>query len=292
MVGGRPQPGARRDLGRGNRRRQLQDAVEVRCAETGTPPPARRPPPTNSASISSLVNGTQYSVRVHAINATGDGAWSTIVTGTPNEPELTVTGIAGYSATLNMGNYGGTWHYKHTTPSNGTCSTAQTGKTATPSLNQNTNVHLLGVQRQHLHDAAGQRALIPQPSRASRTGINVQSGVNRSSKRAGTDCRALPNTDSSGSAAPRIGTTMARIWMNAATNKNAGREVRDCTLEQNQGRHIVENLASDVTCSVRVAGKNASGLRRVVGRANRDAERHDLDRQQHQGDDPDADGRQ
>ena len=50
-FGGRwPQPGACRHLGRGNRRRQLQDAVEVRQTRTGAAP-ARRPRPRTRASI-------------------------------------------------------------------------------------------------------------------------------------------------------------------------------------------------------------------------------------------------
>ena len=45
---------------------------------------------TTSATLSSLSNGHQYTVRVRASNAGGDGAWSDTATGTPTTARLTV----------------------------------------------------------------------------------------------------------------------------------------------------------------------------------------------------------
>ena len=227
--------------------------VQWKSGNQNWSPDRRALPQTNSHSIPSLVNGTQYSVRVHAINATGDGAWSTTATGTPNEPQLTVVNFT----TLNMANYGGTWYYKYTSPDGGTCSTGQTGKTATPSLSQNTNYTFAAYSNSTcttLLDAA--RSFLSLPGKVSWDAIRpgehiIEAGWHRLS-----------------------GITEYRFQWKCGTedwyddgaslnecrlNKNAGREVRDCSLKQNQSRHIAENLASDVPCSVRVAGKNTSG---------------------------------
>ena len=48
---------------------------------------------TASRTLSSLVNGTAYTLRVAAVNASGDGIWSDDATGTPTAPDLWVENI-------------------------------------------------------------------------------------------------------------------------------------------------------------------------------------------------------
>ena len=88
---------------------------------------------TTSKTLGSLTNATEYTVRVAAVNGTGDGAWSDDATGTPAGETLTVSEISATGATLTIANYGGDWYYKHTTPSSGQCSSKVSGLSATVS---------------------------------------------------------------------------------------------------------------------------------------------------------------
>ena len=99
---------------------------------------------TNSATISSLVNGTRYTIRVRSYKnihlRTRYGVWSDEATGTPVGPMLTASNVLSTSATLTLANHTGNWYYKHTTPTGGQCSTAQTGTTASlTNLSPNTS---------------------------------------------------------------------------------------------------------------------------------------------------------
>ena len=87
----------------------------------------------SSASITGLSDSTTYTVRVTAYNDTGDGAASAESTGTtetpPDPPALTSSAVEATTATLTLANHTGDWYYKHTTPSNGACSSAVNGTT-------------------------------------------------------------------------------------------------------------------------------------------------------------------
>ena len=80
--------------------------------------------------ISNLTNNTTYTVRVAAVNASGAGAWSAEVTGTPSGVTLSAGSVATTTATLTIADHTGNWHYKYTSPSGGQCSAAQTGASA------------------------------------------------------------------------------------------------------------------------------------------------------------------
>ena len=87
---------------------------------------------TASANISSLTNGTTYTVRVAAVNDTGDGAWSDTATGTPSGSTLRLVTAAGNGGVFAISGHTGTWYSKVTPPANATCETnASTGKTVT-----------------------------------------------------------------------------------------------------------------------------------------------------------------
>ena len=95
---------------------------------------------TTSKTVTTLTNATQYTIRVAAVNASGDGAWSDTATGTPNGEALTVSSISTTGATLTISNWSGDWYYKYTTPSSGTCSSAiSTASTTVGSLTANTS---------------------------------------------------------------------------------------------------------------------------------------------------------
>jgi len=55
-------------------------------------------PTTNSGSIASLTNGTEYTIRIRATNSVGDGAWSEEVTATPVAPPAAVPDKVGLVA--------------------------------------------------------------------------------------------------------------------------------------------------------------------------------------------------
>ena len=90
-----------------------------------------------STTITGLVNGTDYTIRVIATNGTGDGAASVEVSGRP-APLITLSGsaIETTTATLSIANHVGSWYYKKTAPATpaGSCSTIVTAGTTTVSL--------------------------------------------------------------------------------------------------------------------------------------------------------------
>ena len=71
---------------------------------------------TASATVSSLTNGTTYTVRVAAVNDTGDGAWSDTATGTPSGARLVSTQVSAAGATIGLQGHSGTWYSKVTPP--------------------------------------------------------------------------------------------------------------------------------------------------------------------------------
>ena len=87
-------------------------------------------PTGTSHTIPSLTNGTQYSIRVAATNATGDGDWSSDATGTPVAVALTASTVEDDTATLSIANHTGSWYYKYTVPTGGTCTEVSSGTTA------------------------------------------------------------------------------------------------------------------------------------------------------------------
>ena len=89
--------------------------------------------------IPTLTNSTEYTVRARSKKTGNTGEWSDEAKGTPADETLTVTNIASTGATLTIGNHGGSWYYKHTTPSSGTCSSAvATASTAATGLDADT----------------------------------------------------------------------------------------------------------------------------------------------------------
>ena len=79
---------------------------------------------TTSKTLSSLTNDTAYTIRVAAVNTTGDGAWSDEATGTPAvpSPSLTASNVEATTATLNFAHHINAWSYKRTLPTEGSCS--------------------------------------------------------------------------------------------------------------------------------------------------------------------------
>ena len=84
---------------------------------------------TTTRTIPALTNGTAYTIRVRATNATGDGAWSADAAGTPGAA-LTASAVGTTTATLALAGHDGAWYYRHTVPAGDTSCTRAGGATA------------------------------------------------------------------------------------------------------------------------------------------------------------------
>ena len=119
---------------------------------------------SNSATLSPLVNGTAYTVRVAARNGSGSGAWSDTATGTPSGPTLAASDVRAATATLTITDHSTAWYYKYTSPSGGQCSSvvsAGTSPANLTNLTHGTTYTFAGLQRQRLRHAAGARGAVP-----------------------------------------------------------------------------------------------------------------------------------
>ena len=83
--------------------------------------------------VSDLTNGTDYTFKVRATNATGTGPASDASTAAaPLDETLTAGSVTHNTATLTLANHSGNWWLKRTTPASTTCKSK--GTTATESL--------------------------------------------------------------------------------------------------------------------------------------------------------------
>ena len=87
-----------------------------------------------TATITGLLNGTTYTVRVTAYNGTGDGAPTPAVTGSPALVSLSATAVEHHTATLSIASHGSTWYYQYTAPAGGACSAVVSGGVTTANL--------------------------------------------------------------------------------------------------------------------------------------------------------------
>ena len=79
------------------------------------------------AMLTGLTNNTQYTIRVRAANAGGNGQWSDNATGTPSATALTLTVTpAANGAFFSLSNHTGNFYYKVTPPSNANCDDGST----------------------------------------------------------------------------------------------------------------------------------------------------------------------
>ena len=85
--------------------------------------------------ITGLSDGTSYQFKVRAVNATGNGAESGASTAVaPTDEMLTSSNVEANTATLTIANHSGSWYYKATAPSGGSCSAEIAAGTATADL--------------------------------------------------------------------------------------------------------------------------------------------------------------
>ena len=90
--------------------------------------------------LTGLTDGADYQYKVRAENATGAGAESDASTAVqPLDETLTASSVEATTATLTLGNYGGEWHYKYTSPSSGACSSSAVTTSAVDLENLSSN---------------------------------------------------------------------------------------------------------------------------------------------------------
>ena len=99
---------------------------------------------TLSYTVTGFQNNTAYTFKVRASNASGASEASDASQAVaPVDETLTVDTITTIGATLTIGNWSAKWYYKHTSPSNGSCSTpavpAGTSTKAVTGLTPNTS---------------------------------------------------------------------------------------------------------------------------------------------------------
>ena len=93
--------------------------------------------------VTDLTDGTEYTFKVRATNATGTGPASDASTAVaPQAVTLSAGTATAAGMTLTIGNYSLAWHYKYTTPDGGSCSStavsAGTSSKAVTGLDSNT----------------------------------------------------------------------------------------------------------------------------------------------------------
>ena len=96
---------------------------------------------TVGGTVTGLTDGTSYTVQVRAVNATGHGDASDASDGaTPADETLAASSVEDDSATLTLTGHTGNWHYKANAAPHASCSSAQSGTTASlASLSTNTS---------------------------------------------------------------------------------------------------------------------------------------------------------
>ena len=133
---------------------------------------------TNSHELtkSTIDANTAYTFRVAATDSQGDGPWSGEVVATPVEVTLAASAVEADTATLTIGNLTGTWYYKQTAPTAGTCSSGVSTPSTTvsglsPGRTHTFNAYkdnqctggVLATTPQFLTSPARQRVLRPRP---------------------------------------------------------------------------------------------------------------------------------
>ena len=141
---------------------------------------------STSTSLSHTISGltlltTNYQFKVRAVNATGDGAASDASTAvTPSETTLTANTVEATTATLTIGNRSGSWYYKYTVPSGGTCSAEIAAGTTTAdlsSLSDNTSYTFTAYSDSGCTASlATADAFLTKPGKP--TGFTVEAGTN------------------------------------------------------------------------------------------------------------------
>ena len=194
---------------------------------------------TASKTLGTLTNSTTYTIRVAAVNATGDGAWSDAATATPADETLAASDIGTTSATLTIGNYGGAWHYKHT-GSNATCVSVMPAGAATARA-----VGLMAGTAYTFKAYSDACATLLTTAAEFTTKPGKVSGV----KAAARDGALAVSWDA------KTGAASYRIqWKSGVQNWTASRETTSTTASKTLG-----TLTNSTTYTIRVAAVNATG---------------------------------
>ena len=151
---------------------------------------------STSATITGLDSETSYTYHIYYRDTCTEDAdkadhWDVQATFTTTSESATLTSsaIGATGATLTIGGHTGNWHYKHTTPSDGTCSTAvSTTATTVSDLTANTSYTFVAYSdtecSNRLATAAAFPTLPPKPAKP--TATRAGSGKNTRSHMVGT----------------------------------------------------------------------------------------------------------
>ena len=197
--------------------------------------------------VTDLTNGTNYTFKVRATNATGTGPVSDASTAVaPQAVTLSVDTATAAGMTLKISNYSLAWYYKHTKPDGGDCSStpvsAGTSSKSLASLTSNTAYTFAAYSdsgcSKELASASSYATLPPKP-----TTPTVAAGV-------GSGKLTLSSSATSG------GDLALTKWQYTTDN---GTNWKDISSTSTTLSHTVTDLDDDTSYRFRVRAWNASG---------------------------------
>ena len=199
---------------------------------------------TTTHTISSLTNNTEYSVRVRArdsFNTSVYGPWSDIVKATPPSASLAHSNVTATSVTLTLSNYGGTWYYKHSKPTAGTCTSAGNATSVTVS----DLLAFLTYQFQAYSDSSCSMELATTGTFRMRAGKTT--GVSATERYQSLAITWTPLT---------VFATYIVQWKSGAQDWSTTRQV----VKINTSSHTITNLTNNTQYTIRVGPGDLNGL--------------------------------
>ena len=190
--------------------------------------------------LDGLTNDTNHQFKVRAVNATGDGTESDeSAAAQPLDETLTASSVEATTATLTIGNYTGSWYYKYTSPTGGSCSTdAVTGATEDlTDLTPGTTYTFKAYSKSGCSELLAMETLLTKPGKTA--GVAADPGDTNV---------AVSWTTVTGAASYKV------QWKSGAQSYDSTRQGNP-----DSGPHTVPGLTNDTEYTFRVAAVNATG---------------------------------
>ena len=193
--------------------------------------------------VSDLTDGTSYTFKVRATNATGTGPVSDASTAVaPTDEALTAGSITHNSATLTLANHPGNWWLKRTTPASTNCKSK--GTTATESLSSltgNTSYTYKAYSNSDCSTELAARTFLTRPAKPGKPTATAGAGSGK---------LTLTATLTGGAGA-------LTKW---EYTKDGGTNWTDITTDtDNSLSHVVSGLTDGTTYTFKVRATNATG---------------------------------